>query len=355
MLNLIRDLASTCRPSKLDKAHRSHAADLMKQLRGYGFTNHELSVLARRMVSEPTIKRWTRGVTVEDTTEHDKIIAILGDFALGGNTIKDIDEYKVDRKEISGILSFKDCVKLAGNLVAIGANITGLLKLGDELAGLDLKVPAINANIALNKELGDLGVTPQIQAELLEASRRFGDHQEVFKALEIYDDIKALENIKKRLENIVEILEKREADSKRRKEGYDNEALRQKTYLDIVKLLVSDYSYDYDSLRTLHDLAAKYGNPLHVMGAVNAYAGIEQMKVSASAVEVKLKNKGSGSSRRDPTGGAEQTKRGRGSETWRDQGSSRGELQAADGLRSSHEPKEVLTGDPVRIHLRGCN
>jgi len=261
----------------------------MKQLRSYGFTNRELTVLARRRVPEPTIKRWTRGVTVEDTTEHDKIIAMLGDFALGGNTIKDLDEYKTDREEVSGILSFKDCVKLAGNLQAIGADIMGLLKLGKELADLNLKVPSINANIALNKELMDVGVTPKIQVELLEASRRFGDPQRVFEALEIYDDIKALEDLKKRLEVIVEILEKREADSKRMKEGYDNEALRQKTYLDIVKLIVSDYSYDYDSLRTLHELAAKYGNPLQVMGAVNAYAGIEQMKVSASAVEVKLK------------------------------------------------------------------
>lgn len=273
----------------MNKAQRNHAADLMKQLRGYGFTNRELTFLARRKVPEPTVKRWMRGVTVEDTTEHDKIIAMLGDFALGGNTIKDLDEYKVDRDEVSGIISFKECVKLARNLSAIGTDINGLLKLGEELDNLHLKVPSINANISLNKELGDLGITPKIQGELLEASRRFGDPQRVFEALELYGDIKALEDIKRRLENIVEILEKRESDSKRRKEGYDNEALRQKTYLDIVKLLVSDYSYDYDSLRTLHELAAKYGNPLQVMGAVNAYAGIEQMKIRASAVEVKLK------------------------------------------------------------------
>ncbi len=289
MLQLIRDLASTCKPLKLGKVQRTRAADLMRQLRGYGFTNPELHVLAKRRISEPTIKRWTRGVTVENSSEHDRVIAMLGDFAFGGNTLKDLDEYKSARETLSGYLSFEACVKLATNLMAIGTDINGLLKLGEDLADKHLQVPAIQENMILNEELRNSELTPEIQVKLLGATKRYGDPEKVLQALMKFESIQDIDDYKKKLEEYIAILEREEADSKRKKEGYDNESLKQKTYLDIVKLLVSDYSYDYDSLRTLHELAGKFGDPLRVMGAVNAYAGIEEMKTSASTAETKLK------------------------------------------------------------------
>jgi hypothetical protein len=54
MLQLIRDLVFTYKPSKLDEGQKDRAAGLMRQLRKCGFTNYELFVLVGKRISEPT-------------------------------------------------------------------------------------------------------------------------------------------------------------------------------------------------------------------------------------------------------------------------------------------------------------
>jgi hypothetical protein len=289
MMQLILELASTCKPSKLDKSQRDRAAALMRQLRVYGFTNRELHVLAGGRISEPTIKRGTRNLVVKDTTEHDKVIGMLRDFALGGNTLKDLDDYKVARETLSGLATFGDCVKMATNLTAIGADLKGLLELSGKLAALGLQAPAIRKNIDLNNDLAKRGLTPEIQEKIRETAEKYGSPERVLDALKTFGDIDKMLSYERNLKEQLSTLTQEEAASKRRKEDYDAEALRQKTFLDIVRLLVADYSYDYSSLKALHELAGKYGDPLQVMGAVNAYGNLEQIKARTSDAEAKLR------------------------------------------------------------------
>jgi hypothetical protein len=78
--SLIRELSQLSRAPKLDQAQMERAYGLMRKMRELGFTNHELSVIFRK-VAEASIKRNTRGVEVRDTAEHDRILKKLIDFA----------------------------------------------------------------------------------------------------------------------------------------------------------------------------------------------------------------------------------------------------------------------------------
>ncbi|MGD0805285.1 MAG: hypothetical protein ABSA11_14595, partial [Candidatus Bathyarchaeia archaeon] len=110
--------------------------------------------------------------------------------------------------------------------------------------------------------------------------------------LDEYGEINRLHTQRSIEEEKVSIAEEKEAESRRRKEALDNQALIQKTYIDIVKLLVADYSYDYDSIKNLHELAKKYGNPLQVMGAVNVYGDIANLKKEAETQSIDVVTKG---------------------------------------------------------------
>ena len=283
MMDLIRDLVSTCKPSKLTREERVQAQSLMRELRGRGFTIRELHVLVGGKIPEPTIKKWIRNMPVTDTSEHDNVIALLGDFAQRGNELSDLEYYKDAKEKLAGKISFEACAKLVDDLVAIGADIMELINLSKELAGRGLLVPAIEKNIKLNKDLADGGLTPQIQENLLGVAEKYGDAETIFKALDEYGEINRLQTQRSVEEEKVSVAVEKEVESRRRKEALDNQALIQKTYLDIVKLLVADYSYDYDSIKNLHELAKQYGNPLQVMGAVNVYGDIVTLKKEAAS------------------------------------------------------------------------
>ena len=283
MMDLIRDLVSTCKPSKLTRDQRVQAQSLMRELRGRGFTIHELYVLVSGKIPEPTIKKWIRNMPVTDASEHDNVIVLLGDFAQGGNELSDLEYYKDAKEKLAGKISFEGCSKLVDDLVAIGADITTLINLSKELAGRGLLVPVIEKNIKLNIDLAESGLTPQIQVSLLSVAHKFGDAEKIFKAFDEYGEINRLQTQRSIEEEKVSLAEEKEDESRKRKEALDNQALIQKTYLDIVKLLVADYSYDYDSIKNLHELAEKYGNPLQVMGAVNVYGEIATLKKEAAS------------------------------------------------------------------------
>jgi tetratricopeptide (TPR) repeat protein len=292
MMDLIRDLVSTCKPSKLTREERVQAQSLMRELRGRGFTIRELHVLVSGKIPEPTIKKWIRNMPITDALEHDNVIALLGDFAERGNELSDLENYKDAKEKLAGKISFEKCAKLVENLGSVGADITILYNLSEELARRGLLVPTIEMNIKLNKDLAERGLTPQIQQNILDVAEKFGDVETIFKALDEYGEINRLHTQRSIEEEKVSIAEEKEAESRRRKEALDNQALIQKTYIDIVKLLVADYSYDYDSIKNLHELAKKYGNPLQVMGAVNVYGDIANLKKEAETQSIDVVTKG---------------------------------------------------------------
>ncbi|MGD0805326.1 MAG: hypothetical protein ABSA11_14805, partial [Candidatus Bathyarchaeia archaeon] len=183
-MDLIRDLVSTCKPSKLTREERVQAQSLMRELRGRGFTIRELHVLVSGKIPEPTIKKWIRNMPITDALEHDNVIALLGDFAERGNELSDLENYKDAKEKLAGKISFEKCAKLVENLGSVGADITILYNLSEELARRGLLVPTIEMNIKLNKDLAERGLTPQIQQNILDVAEKFGDVETIFKALD---------------------------------------------------------------------------------------------------------------------------------------------------------------------------
>ena len=151
ILPIIRELSQLCRVPKLGDEQREIAYGLMRRLREYGFTNHELFVIVRGKISEVSIKRHTGGVEVRDTKEHDEVIGRVSEFADLGYELSDIEGYKTSRSVVDDAgLTFDSCAKFAKNLLLHGVDTQGLVKLSDELVDLKLTAKSIRQNIDLN-------------------------------------------------------------------------------------------------------------------------------------------------------------------------------------------------------------
>lgn len=223
---------------------------MVKLLRGLGFMHHEIWVLAGCKGSESNLRRDIGSVKVEDSAEHDKLLKILADFSASGHKLEDIDEVNKNK----------------------------------------LTAKNIRENMDLNKDLNDRGINPDVQIEIQKAVEKFGEPRKIMQAfnefestISIGEEIKVLERKK---EEVSSGLKQDEALHERNK----LEALTHQTYMDTVRLLSSDYHFDYASLENLLGLAKKFGSPLLVLGAVNVYGDLKELneKVGAKSRDLEV-------------------------------------------------------------------
>jgi hypothetical protein len=286
--SLIRELSQLSRAPKLDQAQMERAYGLMRKMRELGFTNHELSVIFRK-VAEASIKRNTRGVEVRDTVEHDQILEKLTDFADRGYEVADIGEYK-DSREVhdKAGLTFVGCARLAGNLLRLGVDAGGLLELSDELTAKDLTAKSIRANIDLNDELKTKGITEETQEEILAAAKSYGDPPTILELVNAAGGLTKLASEQDKIRQDVSEAnaEKDRVESEKKRLEAENLAFR--SYVDIVKLLVTKHGFDISSFNELLSLAEKHGDPVQVIRAVNVYNDSSELDARQREAQVKL-------------------------------------------------------------------
>jgi hypothetical protein len=238
MLDLIKELVDLSALKDPTKDQSRSRIDVMKQLRSKGFKHHDIWVLAGRKGSESSVRRQIGGVDVMDETEHDQLLTTLADFAVNGYTLEDIEAVKKN----------------------------------------ELKAEDIRRNIDLNADLEQRGLFPELQEEMLEAAQKFGDPKEVLKALNQFEGMNAIVTEIKQLEQLRGRIQNEIKDGEAKLENQRLETQRHQTHMTIVKQLVEDHSFDYDSLDKLLSLAKKHGDPLQVIGAVNDYGEIGNIK-----------------------------------------------------------------------------
>lgn len=289
-LSLIGELVQLAGREKLGMAEADRLHILLRSLREFGFTSHELSILVRGKPAESTIKRETRGVKVGDKSEHNEIIEALRDFVDQGNNLGDLGEYKKAKAALGGKASFSDCTRLASNLVAVGADLGELVDLSREIAEHHLTAKAIRDNISFNQMLHDKGLTVQLQHKIVDTADKYGGAEKVLDHMVFVGGSVQLTKQYSVLKDYLKTLDAEVNESRAIKAGYDAEAMKVKSYVDIVRMLVDDYLYDIESLRNLHEVARKFGDHLAVLAALKAYADLNAIKGELSAKRDELRD-----------------------------------------------------------------
>jgi hypothetical protein len=290
ILPIIRELSQLCRVPKLDGEQREKAYGLMRRLREFGFTNHELFVIVGGKISEISIKRNTPGVEVRDMKERDEVIERLTEFADLGYELGDIEGYEKSKVLVDDAgLTFEGCAEFVQNLLLLGVDANGLLRLSDELTGEKLTAKSMRKYIDLNEELAKKRITVETQEEILRAAKKYGEPATILEMVNASGGL--MEITGEAMKTADEVTHSRaEVDRVQRgKERLENENLVYRSYIDIVKLLVKKYSFDLISLNELLSLAEKHGNPIQTIRAVNVYHEISALQTRLEEAQTKLR------------------------------------------------------------------
>jgi hypothetical protein len=290
ILPVIGELGELSRVPKLDQAQRERVYGLMTELREYGFTIHELFVLFRGKVSVISIKRNTRGGKVKDTSEHDRILEQLTLFAERGGELGELEEYRRDRETVEAAgLSFESCATLSRNLLQLGLDASGLVRLSGELADEGLTAKSIRGSIDLNERLGKKRITPEIQEEILNAAEKYGDPVNILGLVNAVGGITKANVEKFKVEEYLKAARAERDGVLLEKERLELENAAFRSYVDVAKLLVTKHGFDMRSLGELLELAGKHGDAPHTVGAVNMYNRLLEIQAAHREAEARLK------------------------------------------------------------------
>jgi predicted nucleic acid-binding Zn-ribbon protein len=171
------------------------AKELMITLRQRGYTNNNISTLSGGAWSENTVKLYTRGTDVVDSTSKDEAIKIISEMVKSGLTLNEVrkavsSKDYLDREN----MSLEDIVSLLEDLKSSGLSLKDIIQLHKsiKLEGLSLK--QLTELFIYKSDLEKAGFTVEILKQLRQASTSFGDGNLVIKAINEYGNLVALEN-----------------------------------------------------------------------------------------------------------------------------------------------------------------
>ena len=273
------ELLQLSRVENRSEAERKRVEELCRLLRGAGYTNQWLEDFTKGRLPSGSIKRWTRGVEVRDTSGKDELMGELRAFVEAGHRVSDLGGYADAKKTLDGVpMTFAQCVAFVGNLLKLDVDLQGLLQLNQELADTGLTAKGIVKTNELRRSLDGKGIKIEVEEEIYEAANKHGDGEGVLKALAAIESLRSI---------VAEaVAQKKESDdyaakivSQRTELGnLVNETVSYRGNVDVAKTLMR-HGFDLNACNELLKAADKYGSAPGTIGAVNRYNDINDINV----------------------------------------------------------------------------
>jgi DNA repair exonuclease SbcCD ATPase subunit len=245
---LVRELKLLAKKKPLPKRSLERAKELMRKLKSMGFTNREISGLTGGGWSEPSVKNYTRGVSVEDPIFKKTAIDLLQELVDEDLTLYEVKGYMSLRKrfEAEGF-SFEELPNLLERLDELGVSVDGL-------------------------------------KTIVESAERYGRYEEVLKAIEAYSSLQSLnKEVEKQSDvksRVNQEIEKMRADMESLKEQR-NPIIQD---LELYRRL-ENRGFNYDRLGKMQDASEAFSSFEEVLDAINTYKSLEELKTELSTLQ----------------------------------------------------------------------
>ena len=187
------ELLQRSRAENRFEAERERVEELCRLLRGAGFTNQWLEEFTEGRLHSGSIKRWTRGVEVRDTSGKDELMGELMAFVEGGHRVSDLSGYADAKKSIDSVpISFAQCALFVANLLKLDMDLQGFLQLNQELTETGLTAKGIVKTNELRRSLDAKGLKMEVEEEIYKAANRHGDGEGMLKALAATESLRSI-------------------------------------------------------------------------------------------------------------------------------------------------------------------
>lgn len=275
----LSQLLEITRIPKLSSKQRQIAATLMKKLKSLAFSNHEIEILVGGKWKENTIKRYTRGVKTVSITERDAIIQTLSTFTSLGLTPQNVSDYlEIDRLLSSAGLTFDIVARFFATLREQGIDLTEMMDLQKKAKGSKYTIEQISNGYDNMEKLEALGLNTETLQKMLNEAEKYGGMEAFLTGISIFNSILELDEAQKKCKEDLKKLENETIKQNALAERQLAEAMTYKTYMDVAKMLLSEYHFDPISLSTLMEVVKQHGSPYQVLDAVKTYGNIQELK-----------------------------------------------------------------------------
>jgi hypothetical protein len=274
----------------LSSEQKSEAAKISYRLREGGFTNDDISRVTGGKWKPRTIKGYTRGAKVLDTTEKDALFNILSEMITQKKTTGDVDAYlKANTKLQARHTSIEKILELDEEAEKSGTSIPQLAQLSAEISKTEHNVPTLLKVIEIVESLTKHGYEKEALYALKIAAEKYGGPLKVLEAIITFTN---LEEIKDHHNFMLQLVTKAQTDvtaEEAKKNRTIAEALIYKTYVDIAKDLVQKHSFDLHALGELVKACEKFGRPPEVLEAVNMNQSLQTIRADTETEKQRLK------------------------------------------------------------------
>lgn len=275
------ELLQISRVSKRSDEEFERGKEICRGLRSVGYTIQWIEDFTEGRIWSGTIKRWTRGMEVKDTSGRDKLMEELRVFVESGHSVSDLDEYAEAKKTLESVpISFTKCVGLASNLLQLDTDFEGLLKLSGELADTKLNAKGILRTNELRRSLDAKGLTADVEDTLLRAADRHGSGEEVLEIIAAGESLReVVEQVFARKKAYDEFSEKIVS----QRSELNNLVDQTRSYLgyvEVAKTLLG-FGFDVNACNELKKASEKYGSAPGVIGAINTHNSVKEMEAEA--------------------------------------------------------------------------
>ena len=282
------ELLKLSKVEKRSEAERGRLEELCRLLRGVGYTNQWIEEFTEGRLPSGSIKRWTRGVELKDTSGKDALMGELRAFVDSGNKVSDLGAYAEAKKSLDSLpMTFAQCSVFVGNLMKLDVNLQEFQELSQELADTGLTAKGILRTNELRKGLDGKGIKIEVEEKIFNAANRHGSGEALLEM------IAATEGLRSIMEQAV--AQKKESDHyaeeiARQKTEYGNlinETSSYKGTVDVAKTLMR-HGFDQNACNELLKASEKYGSAPGTIGAVNKYNGIHEINLEVETRKAEL-------------------------------------------------------------------
>ncbi|MCC2647685.1 MAG: hypothetical protein K0S67_1218 [Nitrososphaeraceae archaeon] len=194
--SIISELQSLAKKQPLrSSVELNRAKELMITLRQKGYTNNDISRLNGGAWSENTVKLYTRGTDIVDSTSKDDAIKIISEMVKSGLTLNEVKKTVSLKSYLDAEnMSLEDIVSLLRDLNSSGLSLKDIIQLHKSIKVEGLSLKQLTELFIYKSDLEKAGLTVEILKQIRQASSTFGDANLVIKAVNEYGNLVALEN-----------------------------------------------------------------------------------------------------------------------------------------------------------------
>jgi len=278
------------------------AKDLMRKLKGMGFSNEDIAFLVKPKWSSSSVKAHTKGVEVDNSALYDRIMSIVKELILKGYELDELEMFLKQSKTLeSNGSSLSEVSDLLATCKKQNVKVKPLVTFYQDVKSSDLTIPQAITYMSNWAPLEKQGFTVENLSVLSKSSEKIGGFTNVVKAIEEFGSLSAIKTAKKTAQDEADQLEKKLKDlnGKLTELEKQHKALIDKNkaaasgiakYNKLVSLGVTE-----QVIKSMTKNLTKFGDVSQTLSAVNSYSDlkaiqneIKRLKTSKTSLESEI-------------------------------------------------------------------